>query len=125
MIGPMAFSGPDWLPEYVDLAPFLVAAGFGAWRLGRYLRSLPPWHAVSQAAPGILAVLYFACGISLGAGGAAAAVEGVAAQCGDPRLLEALGAARRGFGGLAVLAGAALLSLPAAWRKGHWSAFGL
>ena len=116
MIGVMAWSGVCAIPEYVYVAALVALALLTAWRLGRYLRSRPPRHWIARAIPEIRAVLYFACGIALGAGGALVACEGLTARCGDQALAETLRAGRTGFAILAVLGGGALWAVADASR---------
>ena len=104
----MAWSEVRAIPEYVYIAAFVILALLSTWRLGRYLRLLPPRHSLARAIPEIRAGLYFACGIALGAGGAIVACEGLTAHCGDQALGETLRAWRTGFAILAVLGGCAL-----------------
>ena len=115
MIGAMAWRGVSTIPGYVYIAIWVAVALFGAWRLGRYLRSLPPRHWSARRAPEIRAVLYFACGIALGGGFATASCEVLVAHLAEPDLGETLRAARKVFAILAVLGGCAVWSFAPAW----------
>ena len=116
MIGVMAWSGVRAIPEYVYVTTLVALALLTAWRLGRYLRSRPRRHWIARAIPEIRAILYFACGIALGAGSALVACEGLAGRCGDHALAETLRAGRTGCAILAVLGGAALWAVADASR---------
>ena len=117
MRGGMAWTGVLAIPEYVYIAAFVALALLSAWRLGRYLRALPPRHEIVGLLPEIRAVLYFACGIALGAAVTLGACERLTAHCGDQALAETLRAARTGFAMLAMLGGGALWSVLDASRK--------